>query len=141
MVGLLFEGEAEMYRKLTRAQRDLLEKSLYVLSATESQINYTSEFKLETIKLFHEGLSPMEIFKRFDLDFDFFSEDYRRNSIKTWRKLFKEKGKSGFLKSTRGRKHKVSVDHLSTRDLKALVRVQMGVIEDLKKKKALVKKK
>ena len=126
-------------RKLTSSQRKLLEKNPNILSTTEFHIVYTSEFKLKAIKFFEGGHSPAEILKKFGLDFDFITAEDCRGGIKRWRKLLKEKSKRGVLKENRGQQ-KLAIDNLSVNDLKALVKVQMGVIEELKKTKALAKK-
>lgn len=131
-------------RKLTSLQKKVLEKSPHVLRTTDSHVIYSAEFKLLAIKRYDEGFGPAEIFEEYGLKFDFFNHEYYPTNLKRWRKIFQKHGESGFSVENRGREgrpSRVTIDDLSLNELKALVEIQRDVIEQLKKKKALAKKK
>lgn len=132
-------------QKLTSHQRKILEKSPHVEGTTESHVIYGAEFKLKAIKLSIEGMSPKEIFYSHGLDFDFFNEYYFSANLKRWRKIYEQYGEDGFKQERRGRalgggRPKKTLDNLSMNDLKVIIEIQKGVIEELKKRKALAKK-
>lgn len=126
-------------QKLTAQQKKILEKSSHVARTTDSHVVFTEEFKAESLRLFEEGIPSPEIFDRYGLKLEFFKENYYSSNLKRWRKTARE---TGSLKRGRPRKAaSVTIDDLSINDLRALVEIQMGVIEELKKKRALAKKK
>lgn len=134
-------------KKLTKQQRQEFEKNPNVLKTTASHVVFKPEFKLAATKLYEEGMSPREIFARHGLDFDFLNEWYFSSNLKRWRQIYrKKKGEGVFTaerrgKNSTGRPKKISVKDLSKNDLEALVNIQARIIEELKKRKALAKKK
>jgi hypothetical protein len=133
-------------RNLSKDQRDLMLSSPSVESLTESQVVYTSEFKKLAIKLREQGLTPDEIFIEGGLDFDFIDYDYMRKTIDRWCDLHDRIGDKMFTVETRGKRghgKKFNPDDLDTfskEDLKMLVYVLEGVVDELGKTKASSKK-
>ena len=133
-------------KKLTKQQRIDFEKNSSVLKTTASHVVFTSEFKLKAVKLCDEGMSPREFFASHGLDFNFLNEGYFRSNIKRWRAVYRRKKEDGFSTKRRGRKatgrpKKISIKDLSKNDLAALVSIQARIIEELKKRRALARKK
>ena len=133
-------------RNLSKDQRDQLLSSPSVHSLTESQVVYTSDFKKLAIKLREQGLSPDEIFIEGDLDFEFIDYDYMRKTIDRWCDIHNRLGDKMFTLETRGKRgngKKFDPDDLDTfskEDLKMLVYVLEGVVDELGKTKASSKK-
>lgn len=134
-------------KKLTKQQRHEFEKNPNVLKTTTSHVVFKPEFKLIAAKLYEEGVSPKEVFARYGLDFNFLNEWYFSSNLKRWRNLSRNKnGDDAFTierrgKKTTGRPKKINVKDLSKSDLEALVNIQGRIIDELKKRKALARKK
>jgi len=98
------------------------------------------------IKLREQGLSPDEIFIEGDLDFEFMDYDYMRKTIDRWCDMHNRLGDKMFTLETRGKRgngKKFDPDDLDTfskEDLKMLVYVLEGVVDELGKTKASSKK-
>ena len=105
-------------------------------------------FKIKAVKLYLSGMSPKQIFQEENIPIDYFQDDYFRNCIKRWLYKFKNEGEDSLKEDGRtfgaggpGRPKSENLDVLTYDELLTLVEIQKGVIEDLKKKKALAKKK
>jgi transposase len=133
-------------KKLTKQQRQDFEKNPNVLKTTDSHVVFRPEFKLKAVKLCDEGMSPKEVFASHGLDFDYLNEGYFRSNIKRWRAVYRKKKEGSFSNEQRGRKatgrpKQISVKDLSRNDLEAFVSIQARIIEELKKRRALARKK
>lgn len=131
---------------LSEQQRKALQKHRYVEKITTKQVIFTKEFKLKAVNLLDKGLSPNEVFVKAGLQLDWFKNNYPKNLLKKWKKKVSEHGKEALSKDGRGtgstgRPKKENLDDLTYEELKVIVEIQRGVIEDLTKKKALAKKK
>lgn len=128
------------------AERWKLEKNPNVLKVTKKNVAYRPEFKQKAVACYENGGSVEEFFANAGIPLELFPADYARLCVKRWRK---KKGDSGAAslkvdergKSSRGRPRKDGLDSYSVEDLKAIINFQAEFIEELKKMKALAKKK
>ncbi len=132
--------------KLSKFQRQKLLENPNVEKLTKKHVVFTPEFKIHAVEEYFRGKSQVLIFKDADIDLSFFISTYPVNSIKKWREKHQTLGKSSFFTEYRGlgssgRPKKINYENLSYDELLAIIDVQEGVIEELKKKKALAKKK
>lgn len=127
-------------------RRKLLENS-NVEKLTDNFVVYTAKFKERAVDLFIAGTAPKDIFLRFNIPIHYFDDpDYCKSCLKRWKKKYDELGKGCFQIDRRGihssgRPKKENLNDLTYEELQAIVKIQRGVIEELKKKKALAKKK
>jgi len=133
-------------QNLTKNQKKTLLSNPNVLKLLEKQVIFKPEFKVRAVELLLEGLPPNEIFLSHDLDPNFFVHEYCRNLTRKWRDKYLLIGKESLLVETRGRgqlgkKSKESLDNMCEDDLKSIIAAQNEVIEQLKKTKALARKK
>jgi len=133
-------------QELSSHQKRTLLSNPNVDKITAKQVIYTAAFKIRAVKQYLKGQKPDEIFKANGIEPVYFIDNYCRFCIKRWKKKYFDKGKES-LKSDRrgsgatGRPKKENPDELTYQELVALVEIQQDVIDALKKKKALAKKK
>lgn len=127
------------------ATKEALMLSGFVLKITEKHVVFSPAFKLKAIAEHEQGKPPEEIFSEVGINPAWFPKNYCGHCLKRWRKKSREDGEESLLKDKRGRPRKVkSVDDLDTytkEELKDVIRLQELFIENLKKQKALSKKK
>lgn len=129
----------------TSQQRSRLLANKNVHEITEKNLYFTPAFKLKAVKQYLAGKQPNQIFFEADIPIEYFKPHYCRCCIKKWFKKFKTEGEDSLLIDKRGQgstgRPKVKFEKLTYDELLALVEIQKGALEELKKKKALVKKK
>ena len=59
-----------------------LNNNPYVISVTPKYVNYSEEFKKLFLKDYNDGMSPIDIFKKYGLDPDTLGEQRRHNFVK-----------------------------------------------------------
>lgn len=117
-----------------------------VQKLTDKHVVFKSKFKIKAIKQYFNGKSPNEIFSDAGIDLSSFSEDYCRNCLKRWLKKHRDGGFDALKSDMRGkgatgRPKSENLNNLSYEELEAIVKMQKEVIDELKKRKALAKKK
>lgn len=132
--------------QLTDYQRQKLLENPCVEKITDKHVVFTSKFKIESVEKYLSGLSPDEIFQDKSINLKFFKKNYAQYCLKKWKKKYFEQGKESFKIETRGsgskgRPKTQNLEKLTYDELLAIIEIQKGVIEDIKKKKALAKKK
>ncbi len=133
-------------QNLSKSQRRSLLSNRNVLKITDSHVVFASHFKVKVAELYKDGESPEVIFTNHGIDPHLFISDFCRNCAKRWLKKYETEGAESFeedgrgLKAT-GRPRQADLDSLSNEDLKDIIAVQEELIELLKKKKALAKRK
>jgi hypothetical protein len=132
-------------QKLTEVQKRILLKNPNILKITNRHVVYTPAFKILALELSSKGEPPSQIFMRNGIDPSFFKDPgYCHSCLKRWRKLLRVKGKDSLSKEARGRKLKPRsddiLDDMDMDDLKAIILIQQDIIQQIKKKKALIKK-
>ena len=133
-------------QNLSAYQRRSLLQNPNVEKVTEKHVIFTAKFKVRAVELYLDGNSPDHTFTKLGINLKFFKKNYAQNCIKKWKAKYLELGKDSFLIEKRGsskigRPKKENLDELSKEELRAVIEIQKGVIEDLKKKRALAKKK
>ena len=69
-----------MYLQMNRIKE--LNNNPYVISVTPKYVNYSEEFKKLFLKDYNDGMSPIDIFKKYGLDPDTLGEQRRHNFVK-----------------------------------------------------------
>lgn len=75
----------------------------FVEKISNSNITYTSEFKILAVKANIEGKSPVEIFNEAGIDVAPFVRNYAAKTISRWKKIYQEQGKQGLVEEKRGK--------------------------------------
>lgn len=130
----------------TPQQRSKLLANRNVLGVSEKTISFTPDFKIKSVRQYLEGTSPDQIFKNAGLPLEYFKERYARNCLKKWVKKFKDEGEDSLRidergKGSTGRPKEERLEDLTYDELLALVEIQKGALDELRKQRALAKKK
>ncbi len=89
--------------KWSQSERELLLLNKYVSKVTDTNIAYTSEFKVLAVKGYRSGKSPQQIFKDSGFNLTFFDKEYAKKTIYRWSKVLDEEGVKGFKVEKRGK--------------------------------------
>lgn len=89
--------------KWSKSERELLLLNKYVSKVTDTNIAYTSEFKVLAVKEYRSGKSPQQIFKDSGFNLTLFESEYAKKTIYRWSKLLDEEGVKGFKVEKRGK--------------------------------------
>ena len=132
---------------LSSYQRKKLLENKNVEKLTEKSVVYTSKFKQKALESYLAGENAKDIFLRAGIPVHYFDNSkYCQSCLKRWKIKFEQEGAGCFDNDLRGvgatgRPKTENLDELTYEELQAIVEVQRGVIQELKKKKALAKKK
>jgi len=77
---------------LTDKQITKLKKNPCVFSCTSGMVHYTYEFKIRTIELHKQGISPHEIWRRAGFDTNIWKKNYCNDTVKDWKRLVQRGG-------------------------------------------------
>lgn len=66
-------------------------------------IAYSKNFKIRAVKLYNDGLTPTEIFRKEGFDLNVIGKDKPKECLKRWNKVYRAKGEEGLIIETRGR--------------------------------------
>lgn len=130
----------------TPKQRSKLLANRNVQDVTEKTVSFIPDFKISAIHQYLDGISPNQIFENAGLPLEYFKEDYCRNCIKRWVEKFQSEGEDSLRvddrgKNSSGRPPVERPEDLTYDELLALVEIQKGALEELRKQRALAKKK
>lgn len=89
--------------KFSADQKSRLLSNKYVQKVTQSQIAFTSEFKILAVKHYKSGKTPTQIFLDADLDVSLFLEDFPKKTVDRWNRIFNTEGASGLKTEKRGK--------------------------------------
>jgi len=89
-------------RTFTKEQIDKMLRNTNVSYCSGRSITYAKDFKLLTIKLYEQGLTPYEIFRKAGFDLDVVGRHQPKECLRRWLKLFRAKGEDG-LSDQRGK--------------------------------------
>lgn len=133
-------------QSFTPKQRSKLLANRNVQDVTEKTISFLPEFKIRSVRQYLDGLSPDQIFGNAGFPLEFFKKDYFRHCLKRWLKKFNEEGEGSLRvdergKGSPGRPKQENLEDLTYDELLALVEIQKGALDELRKQKALEKKK
>ena len=145
MIRWVFVYQEYRMHELTKHQREILLKNPNIKKITTKHVVFTSEFKIQAVESHYQGMLADEIFKKAGIRLDFFKKYYATYCIKKWKVKYKKTGKFSFHNDERGkslgRGRPKKLDNLSYEELRAIVDIQKEVIEELKKKRALARRK
>lgn len=87
-----------------RKPRDLskYKNNPYIEKITESNIQFTKEFKIKCIKQYQSGQSPVDIFTEAGIDLSDFNENYASKTVQRWISAAKEYGLNRIDQERRG---------------------------------------
>ena len=129
----------------TPRQQSKLLANRNVKDVTSKTVSFTPEFKITSVHKYLEGIFPEKIFEDAGIPLELFKENYCRSCIKRWAKKFRDEGEDSLRCDERGkgggRPKKERLEELTYDELLALVEIQKGALEELRKQRALVKKK
>lgn len=86
----------------TQEQISEMLKNTNVAYCSDRSITYTKDFKLLAIKLYEQGLTSSEIFKKAGFDLNVIGRHQPKHCLSRWLKLFRIKGANG-LSDYRGK--------------------------------------
>ena len=89
-------------RTFTKEQIDGLLKNANVSYCSERSITYTKDFKLLAIRLYAQGFTSSEIFRKAGFDLDVVGRHQPKECLSRWLELFRAKGEDG-LSDQRGK--------------------------------------
>lgn len=128
-------------KKLTEEQVEGIKKSKYVVSANENQVVFTDEFKRLALQEWKSGVSPKQIFDKYEIGYRILGKSRVRSNLVRWKK--QESRLEGFQRvEGSGRPKKPTFKSIEEENqyLKDQLEYQRQEIEFLKKLKALEKR-
>lgn len=130
----------------TPKQRSKLLANRNVHDVTDKTVTFIPDFKIKAVHQYLEGASPIKIFEDAGFPVEYFKDSYCKNCIKRWVKKFRTEGENSLRinergRSSSGRPKEERLDELTYDELLALVEIQKGALEELRKQRALAKKK
>jgi transposase-like protein len=86
----------------------ILSKNPWVIKCSEKSISYSYEFKKQAIEQHSQGISSKEIWRRSGFDISKWKNDYTKDCLKNWKRIFKTKGYEGLavLRGSKGGRFK-----------------------------------
>jgi transposase-like protein len=84
-------------RIFTKEQIDEMLKNANVSYCSEKSITYTKDFKLLAIRLYEQGFTSSEIFRKAGFDLDLVGRHQPKECLSRWLELFRAKGEDGLL--------------------------------------------
>ncbi len=124
-----------------------LEANPNVQKVTDKTITYAPEFKVEAVKAYEAGQTPMDIFLRAGFDIDTIGHEKPKKSLYRWRNIYAAHGEASLLEEQRGKGSvgRPQTNNLSTEEKlkRAEARIKLLEAENdfLKKLEALEKQK
>lgn len=101
-------------RLFTSIQMRLLESNPNVTHASNKAISYKPEFKLQAVRSYNSGSTPMQIFLEAGFDVSIIGADTPKKCLKRWRRSYETYGEEGLLMDRRG---KASTGRPSSKEL------------------------
>ncbi len=89
------------HKRFSSEEIELLRQNPNVKNVTEKSIQFSEQFKLQAVELYHQGLKPMDIFR--DAGFDVSVLGFRRISNAFWNWMVKKNRGKQVTSDHRGR--------------------------------------
>ena len=129
-------------KKYTDQEKEILLKNQNILKVGDSNVTYSSEFKLKAIKEYNNGKMPMSIFIDAGINIDILGRKNAQRSLERWLKIVKIQSESGLIEDQRGKNvGRPRIKELSKEDQLKKYEVRIAYLEAendfLKKLKAL----
>lgn len=87
----------------TMTQINQLEENPKVASVSERSIQYTTEFKVKTVRENMEGKGPQQIFTESAFDMSVIGKRKAQSALNRWRQTLRKDGEEGLRNDTRGK--------------------------------------
>jgi len=89
-------------RIFNKEQIKILLQNPNVTKCSKKSISYHKDFKILAVKKYYGGLPPQEIFRQAGFDINTIGREIPKGCLRRWRRIFKDKGKTGLEKDGRG---------------------------------------
>lgn len=103
-------------RLFTSTQMKMLESNPNVIHLSEKAITYNPEFKVQAVKLYIDGHTPLQIFLEAGFDVTIIGAKTPKKGLERWRKTYEMYGEEGLRMDRRG---KTSTGRPSSKELSA----------------------
>ena len=90
-------------RIFTKEETDQLSSNENISKCSERSIAYSKDFKIKAIKLYEQGSTPADIFRRAGLNINLIGRKTPKDCLRRWNKTYRHKGEKELLIETRGR--------------------------------------
>lgn len=90
-------------KKFTDQEKKILLENPNILKVGDSQITYSSEFKLKAIDEYNNGKMPIPIFTDAQINIDILGRKNAQRALERWRSIVKKFGEAGLLEDQRGK--------------------------------------
>ena len=74
-----------------------------VAGCSSKSISYGKDFKASAVKKYHEGMTPLEIFRQAKFDVKMIGLKSPKDCLRRWLKVFRQKGDAGLRVDHRGK--------------------------------------
>jgi transposase-like protein len=91
-------------RIFTKEETDQLSGNENISGCNERSITYNKDFKVRAVKLYEQGLTPIDIFKLAGLDINLIGRKIPKDRLYDWNRIYRHKGEIGLLTEARGKK-------------------------------------
>lgn len=129
-------------KKYNKVQIEEIVNNPYVLKCWEKGITFSKKCKLESIKLWSNGLSSKEIFRKFNFPEYIINSQIPKTSICRWNKQYKKDWEGAFWSmSKRWRKigfkwkNKININELSDKEKIEYYQTENAYLKELFKEK------
>jgi transposase len=78
----------------------------WIEKVTDCHVVFKAKFKIKAVKLNMDGMSPFDIFLKFNIEISLFHKNFPRKCLERWRNTYRNFGEEGFKNETRGVKSK-----------------------------------
>lgn len=129
---------------LSEKEKTKLQKNENVKKITSKNIMFSSIFKIRALDEHARGKSANQIFLDAGIPIELLSSGYAGSTIKIWKRQAASRGIASLETDRRGKFKstlKGTLKSLTREELEEVITIQKEVIDELKKSKALVKKK
>jgi transposase-like protein len=131
-------------KKFTDQEKKILLENPNILKVGDTQVTYSSEFKLKAMKEYNNGKMPIQIFIEAEINIDILGRKNAQRALKRWKETVKKHGEAGLTEDQRGKSPnggRPRIKELSTEEQLRKAEARIAYLEAendfLKKLKAL----
>lgn len=89
-------------KRFTDQEKQELLKNPNILKIGDCSITYNPDFRIQAVKAYKDGKSPMQVFIEAGFDLKLLGKKQPEYCLKRWRKIFNKSGINGLLSEARG---------------------------------------
>lgn len=90
-------------KTLTKEEINQLMNNENIINCSEESLTYSKDFKIKAVKLYEQGLSPVDAFKQAGINPNVAGKERIRGCLKRWNNVYRANGEKGLLVENRGR--------------------------------------